>query len=160
MNKTLLKKILCDDLCDKLQNYGYEFVTKELLFYKNDANSIYKIISFEFSKGGHLKIFAFCWVSEVQLRGYDMSDFPKDIFMVTKNRIGTKGFDKGESLWACENEKECRESLREFTRILDEEIIPWFNSVVTREDFVDAIQPRLKEEEYFDAMKADILNNN
>jgi hypothetical protein len=152
-----VKKIAKAEFIPEMKALGFEYIAKDTTFYQ-DVSGIRRVIWIEVTKGGHAFIELFCWVPEINEDSKSaLARFPRDVPITNGGRLDTFGISGGGKFWSIQSEEEISTFLQESLDGLKKHIFPWFESIDSREKLLEAMHPDVKEREWFDEMKKDIL---
>lgn len=112
-----------------------------LSFSRKTDEGVYQLILADLSYGVNLKFHITCIVKEYA--PHKMDNFPRNINLTCGGRLG-EGLVTGE-LWDVEELDEIDSIFEDITQNIIEHALPWFETINTRQDYVNAMTADARE---------------
>ena len=144
---TQLKKLASNSMTPFLKENGFKQVNT-FDYIKEGPEGITYVIFAKLSYGGNLKVSAVCYTEEMQ--PLLSKKFPKSIPEMVGGRLkpDTPICIENRHIWKVDNENMSIAALADIEKNIKEFVIPFFESISTRQKLVDFIYPSMLEGEY------------
>ncbi|MBU2891852.1 hypothetical protein KO495_00780 [Colwellia sp. D2M02] len=141
---TTLKKIektAKSNLIPHLESdFGFEHFSS-MIFSRLRSEDIYDFVIFDVTRGGNLRVIVTC--SVVELEPDMLENFPRGGGIMIGGYLTDEGVDFTGDYWSLEN---IETDLNEIVQLLEKYAIPWFDSIKTRQNYLDNMYDYVKEQ--------------
>ncbi len=135
-----IEQVAKQGFISELESRGFTYFPT-LYFARIRGEDIYNVIIFERTKGGHLKVFITCWTPE--FCPDDVDTFPRSVSLEIGGFLTEKGIERISEMWELSN---LDFLMNLILKLIDKYAIPWFDSIKTRQDYIDELFDDVKEQ--------------
>jgi hypothetical protein len=136
-----IEKIAKSDFIPYLEGLGFK--KKGAFDFIRSRGRFWDILAPEIlSSGKTLRIYATCWVGAVNPK-VSIDELPRNISILTGGPVG-QGFPNSGGVWDIGGEVELKKSLAGIKGVIECEVVPWFSSISTSDDFIKWVDVNAK----------------
>jgi len=153
-----IKKHAKKEFIPNLEKLGFNH--QKAFHFIRQRNEFYDVIFGEIlSSGQSLRLIGFCWTPEVN-PDLDLIKHLKQWSIIAGGNIGDRVFPDIGHLWDIDEKHLIEEQLRIAFKTIRSKVIPWFDQIQSREDFVRNVNIATKAMPSWEKRKVRILQSN